>query len=490
MISKADTVGERSETDPDSRGSSGESSSLERFPGGSLARRRRRLSWIAAGAAFVAAGGLVASTFIRSPADETASAAPPHPSVLTATVASTVVRQTVVLRGTVSAEHTYDINVSAAAASAQVVTAIGPQAGTSVSLGDVLVEISARPIVALSGPKPAYRDLKPGDTGIDVAQLQGSLAALGFAVDGDKLGTYGTRTADAVGSFYASRGYTPLMAGDPVALTAARNDLTNAQSRIKQLRSAGTASQADLDGAVAALNDARDRAKALAAATGPMVPFAEYVFLPTYPAVIVTSTAQLGSPPPSPLLRIAAGSLVVTGTLNSADVALVRAGMPATINGKGLTVTATVTSVGAGATSVGAGASKKGSGPPSSGTSNDADAGTSNDTATSDGARPTASSSGASANAVTVTPDSALPPASIGEDVQITIESASSTNAVLAVPVAAITARADGRTYVTVQRADRRHAVEVHTGISGGGVVAVTAADGQLAAGDKVITGG
>ena len=46
--------------------------------------------------------------------------------------------------------------------------------------GDVLVEVTGRPVIALTGPLPAYRDLVVGDIGPDVAQLEQALAAIGF----------------------------------------------------------------------------------------------------------------------------------------------------------------------------------------------------------------------------------------------------------------------------------------------------------------------
>lgn len=59
-------------------------------------------------------------------------------------------------------------------------------AGTAVQSGDVLYSVEGRPVVALTGSVPAWRDLASGiDDGADVAQLEAALTALGYS-DGGK----------------------------------------------------------------------------------------------------------------------------------------------------------------------------------------------------------------------------------------------------------------------------------------------------------------
>jgi peptidoglycan hydrolase-like protein with peptidoglycan-binding domain len=54
-----------------------------------------------------------------------------------------------------------------------------PAAGSTVERGGSLYELSGRPTVLLIGAVPAYRALREGDAGPDVAQLQANLVALG-----------------------------------------------------------------------------------------------------------------------------------------------------------------------------------------------------------------------------------------------------------------------------------------------------------------------
>jgi peptidoglycan hydrolase-like protein with peptidoglycan-binding domain len=53
-----------------------------------------------------------------------------------------------------------------------------PALGTTVNRGETLYAIDGRPTVLLIGTVPAYRALREGDTGPDVAQLQANLVAL------------------------------------------------------------------------------------------------------------------------------------------------------------------------------------------------------------------------------------------------------------------------------------------------------------------------
>jgi hypothetical protein len=93
-----------------------------------------------------------------------------------------------------------------------IVTGLPWHVGSRVGAGDLLVEVAGEPIFLLSGSTPAYRDLRLGDTGKDVAELQNALRGAGFAV-GDSEATYGQSTAAAVASLYRAHGYTAPMSG-------------------------------------------------------------------------------------------------------------------------------------------------------------------------------------------------------------------------------------------------------------------------------------
>lgn len=57
--------------------------------------------------------------------------------------------------------------------------------GAMVRTGDVLAVVDDRPVTAIAGTIPMWRDLEVGDVGADVEQLETALAALGFDPDGN-----------------------------------------------------------------------------------------------------------------------------------------------------------------------------------------------------------------------------------------------------------------------------------------------------------------
>jgi hypothetical protein len=80
------------------------------------------------------------------------------------------------------------------------VTAL-PTAGQVVSQGQTLYSVNGFPSVLLYGSTPAYRNLSVGMTGADVAELNGNLAALGYATSAQLSPTsdyFSTETAGAL----------------------------------------------------------------------------------------------------------------------------------------------------------------------------------------------------------------------------------------------------------------------------------------------------
>jgi multidrug efflux pump subunit AcrA (membrane-fusion protein) len=88
-----------------------------------------------------------------------------------------------------------------------------------------------------------------------------------------------------------------------------------------------------------------------------------------------------------------------------------------------------------------------------------------------------------------ITP-SELPEEIIGTNVRVTIPVSSTGGEVLAVPAAALSATANGSTILQVENGDRTlRTVTVEAGLAAGGLVEVTAVEGQLSEGDLVVVG-
>lgn len=429
-----------------------------------LFRRKRLLGSLAGGSVLLAATALWTSAYVKSPAQAAADARPPAADVLTAPVERRVLSDTVVTRGTVSASQTVDIAASGTAAEGglkPVVTKVMVHSGQTFPAGRVLMEVSGRPLFALRGSLPVYRDLKPGAHGDDIRQLQGALRQSGHPTGTDRPGVFGPGTKRAVAALYAAIGYEPVTT-DGSAADTARADVKRAQRELDRLIAKG-ASAEDIGFARSDLADAKSGLAKAESVTGPMVPASEVVFLSGFPARVESLGAKVGAEAGEKLATVSAGRLVVDGSLSLQDKGLVHPGQKVRVYSEvtGDELTGTVARVADAPTTSGS----------------DADG--------QDGGQ------GGEGYAVTVTPGSPLPARLAGQDVRLTIEAASSGHKVLVVPVSAISAGADSRTTVTVlDRSGTRRRVEVRTGTSGDGYTAVTPVGGaRLLAGDKVVVG-
>ncbi|MGW8503339.1 peptidoglycan-binding protein [Streptomyces sp. CLCI03] len=493
---------------------------------GGLARGRRVVLTVVGGAALMAVGGLLATTLVKSPAQVAAETGPPAQGVLTADVERRVLAQTVVMRGTVVADQSVAVSPqgvrSGEGAGTALVTKLPLKAGDPVTAGRLIAEVSGRPVFTLHGAQPMYRDLKPGSTGDDVAQLQRALRELGHGTGGDARGVFGAGTKAALTAHYRAIGYEPLpaVADGGAALKAAREAVRSATWAVEDASSpagaAGTpegtgpggkggatpgpgASASPAPGAGAApgaapgpgagrelararqaLGEARAALAAAEAADGPMLPTAEAVFLSSLPARVSSVGARAGSPVSGPVLTLSGGELVVEAYLKDDKRQLLRAGMTVVISSEvsGTDVRGSVAAV---ATEPSA-AQPAGPGPQQDLGQNPKGGGNGG----------TGGSGGADLGyRMVVRADRPLPAGFAGQDVRLTVESAATDGEALVVPVTAVSAGADGRTVVTAVSAEgTQRRIEVRTGTSGDGFVAVTPARaGALGAGTKVVIG-
>jgi hypothetical protein len=281
---------------------------VEEGPGdGRLRRRRLIMLGVVALVVIAAVGGLLVGTQIKSPAEQAAQAKAPPLTALTATVQRTVLTATVLGQAAVQGPREYSPPTvggggggDAAGQDVQsIVTRVFTRSGRYVEQGTVMFEVAGQPFFLLQGSVPAYRSLQPGETGLDVAQLQDDLETMGYSVGGDTSGYFGAGTSAAVAAFYQSIGYqAQKITGGPKA------------------------------------------------SRGVSIPLGEFAFVPRLPARVVKLGATVGKTiSGGPTLAL--GDPVIKGQLNPDDAKLVRPGMRVSITepGSGHTVTGRVTSV-------------------------------------------------------------------------------------------------------------------------------------------------
>ena len=264
-------------------------------PGRGRLRRRRNILLAIAGLAVIASvGGLLVSTTIKSPAQQAAETTAPGLTRLTAPVQYTVIRSTVQANGVITKPPQISSlsggggGGPSSGNAQQVVTKIFKPPGSFVAPGNAIIEVAGQPFFVFQGAVPAYRDMAPGESGSDIAQLQAGLEGLGFSIGADTSGAYGRGTAAAVAAFYQSLGYTaPAVRGGPKA------------------------------------------------SRGAEVPLSEIMFVPRFPAQVVKLGGGVGKIVSGSLVTLSEGSPAIKGQLNPAYGSLVRPGMHVTITAQG-----------------------------------------------------------------------------------------------------------------------------------------------------------
>ncbi len=506
-----------------------------------------RTIWIMALTAVISLGaGLGLSRFIISPADAAANAAPPAAGPITVPVELRSLANDVVLRGDAIYEDPADVVVETGdIGGPAVVTGAVPEVGTNLEAGAVALEVAGRPVIVLPGELPVYRTLRVGVSGPDVLQLKAALAALGLDPGDVTTSSYDSATASAVEALYARVGYEAPTGGEEaeLAVQAARDgvraaeeqvgaaqrelataragspqserirlqaEVNSAQARLDAARNACAApsevapcdpasvvdAQGALDVAVAAraeglsspdtagqqaavtaaqraLDDARD---ALAEAQEDVVtplPASEVVYLASLPRRVDDVTVRRGSTVSgTAVMSVSGATLQIAGMVSPEDAALIAAGSVVTIAmPDGTEAPGTVQSVGA-----------------------------PDDAPTGEEGEGDGEGQGAGADGrmrVVVVPDALTEEQRAqlqGANVRMTVPVSATEGEVLAVPTAALTAGPGGEARVEVLREDTEGDAEsvlvtVETGLAADGFVEVTAVDGELAAGDRVVVG-
>lgn len=154
-------------------------------------------------------GGWIAGKRVASPAEVAARTKAPTASRITVAVESTTLSSKLITRGLVRYGEPKPVVLaqSTLKTSAPVLTQ-APEKGRSLAEGEKAMEIGGRPVFVLEGALPTYRDLRPGDVGVDVDQLKAALNRKGFSA-GPLATPYDGVTESAVSAWYRASGYDP-----------------------------------------------------------------------------------------------------------------------------------------------------------------------------------------------------------------------------------------------------------------------------------------
>ncbi|MEW2073853.1 peptidoglycan-binding protein [Streptomyces sp. NPDC013433] len=494
--------------------------------------RSGQLTVVVAAVALVGAGGWFAGSRMQSPADAAASHRPPEAGPVTVAVERRSLTASVVAQGSVEFASPQSVSLAGPVGSpdsgsgeagagdsvAQRITK-APAAGAEVKEGDVLMQMSGRPVLVLRGTVPMYRTLGPGASGDDVEQLQRALARLGFD-PGSADGTYGQSDAAAVSRWYESKGYRAMepTVADKQQLGTLEAAVTTAQQALLAARSpgggsggaggseepggpgesggsgepgggsgesgggsgksgsgsgdgsgtGGDAAELELKSAQQQLDAANTALSAFQAGYGTKVPAGEVVFLPELPARLDKVSVKTGDTPSGPVATVTSSKVVVRAVVPADDAELLHKGMRARVETTdGTTADGEVVALG--------------------------DEVPKDDPADA-GKRQGTSDGGSDGSSAPVQVQISVPAGTLAknaaESAKVTIEVGSSEGEVLTVPLAALHTSAGGKARVRVVRGGEVVDAAVEAGLSADGQVEVTPSSGAaLKPGDQVVVG-
>ncbi len=197
------------------------------------------------------AGAWFAGKQVRSPAQAAATANPPTASRITAPVEERELSSSVIVRGVVRYGDPRAVvlaassvkNASAGPTGAVSIISSPAVKGAELPDGAPALTVGGRPVFVFEGKVPAYRDLRPGDVGDDVRQLEEALARFDMN-PGTVDGKYDKATETAVERWYTSKGYAAFGPTD-----AQRTQLRGLRDALSRANDATVTARQSLDAA-------------------------------------------------------------------------------------------------------------------------------------------------------------------------------------------------------------------------------------------------
>lgn len=173
----------------------------------------------------------------QTPSQAAARAKEPAASWITAKVEKRALTRTIVIRGDVQPQSSVAIGAPQSVGTSAIVTKLPPALGSHIGNGSVVAEISGRPIIALVGQVPVFRQMEGGTKGVDVRQLQSALRMLGYNVSVSA--EFNQSTKDSIKRLYAKLGYSTVNSATKAS------DVAAAYTRLQTARTAFQAAESD-----------------------------------------------------------------------------------------------------------------------------------------------------------------------------------------------------------------------------------------------------
>ncbi|WP_136314283.1 peptidoglycan-binding domain-containing protein [Actinomyces procaprae] len=274
-------------------------------------------------AAAVALGGVwfIAKT-VQSPAQREAAAASPTLDPIAVVAQRGTLVDQLTAKGSVSKEGVTTISVPLGDGT-NVVTDTGVAVGHQLIPGQSVLRINGRPLIALMGDFPTYRDLTEGDEGDDVRQLQIALVEIGYSLTID--GQFGSATASAVTQLYRAIDFEPLV--------STTSDSTRADGASSQQSSNSSTSKGSSHSENSGDSSAQNKASEEVVKRRVTVPRGEIIYIPQSGAgAVVSSIPSVGTTltDSSAVITLRSGLARVKAEVPQATAESLQAGVSAT----------------------------------------------------------------------------------------------------------------------------------------------------------------
>jgi hypothetical protein len=269
-------------------------------PAAFAVKRRKAVVMVLVGAIVVAfLGWLVGTQIVESPGDVAARSDAPPPSPIIESVIEQKLSTKVRARGTGGFGSPRPVTLPTSNLGGGTVITALPAPGDVIQEGGVLAQISGRPVLALGGEAPMFRDMGPGMSGPDIAQLEVALQRIGFN-PGNVDGFYDAGTEAAVRALYTAAGFQPIVA------TLAQLDAVRAAQCQTNPGSCPNA--------------------------GVQVPANEVFFVAGAPVQVGEVTGVVGAEASGPLMTVSDSTPKIAGSIRVEEAKLVKPGMDVDID--------------------------------------------------------------------------------------------------------------------------------------------------------------
>ena len=171
--------------------------------------RSNRIIWVMAAVAILSlVGGLLIGSFVISPGQAALGTDAPDAGLITVPVELRELSNDVTIRADVGYADSVDVGIETSdLGGPAVVTGQIPEVGSTLSALSVALEVAGRPLIVLPGELPAYRTLRVGDSGPDVVQLKQALTAVGISAGDVGSSIFDSTTSAALQQLYDTVGY-------------------------------------------------------------------------------------------------------------------------------------------------------------------------------------------------------------------------------------------------------------------------------------------